>query len=438
MKIKKIFISLAISLIFSSSFSQTDSIPLSTSYNLSDCIKMGIKRNYDILIVRQKQQISDNNYTLGNAGFLPSANFLLSNPNSINNDMMLKTNNSSNQLSPSVNIEWPIFQGFLAKATYQRLEELKTLGELETRQTIENLISETASIYYQIVRQNIRYDNLKNLITLSQERLNIVEARYELGTASKLELQQALVDYNADNTLLIKQEELIFNYLIELNQLISTENIEQKIDIKDNTIDLIPIGTKTELWQKIETSNSAIIVSERNFALSEADLRIAKSRKYPYFTLNTGYNYDQIWNNQTLQTQQQGLNLGLSIGMNLFDGLNQRREENNAEIQLNISELNKKSLEQTIRADFAKLWTAYTTNKSIILLEEINVETAQEYFDIAMDRYKLGELSGIELREAQNSLLESVERLSIAQFNTKICEISLVLLSGEILNFYIE
>ena len=54
---------------------------------------------------------------------------------------------------------------------------------------------------------------------------------------------------------------------------------------------------------------------------------------------------------------------------------------------------------------------------------------------IAIDRYKLGELSGIELREAQNSLLEAEERLSVAEYSTKICEISLLQLSGQILTY---
>ena len=59
---------------------------------------------------------------------------------------------------------------------------------------------------------------------------------------------------------------------------------------------------------------------------------------------------------------------------------------------------------------------------------------AQENYNIAIERYKLGDLSGIELREAQNSLLAAEERLSTAEYSTKICEISLLQLSGQIMN----
>ena len=66
-------------------------------------------------------------------------------------------------------------------------------------------------------------------------------------------------------------------------------------------------------------------------------------------------------------------------------------------------------------------------------LEKENRIVATDNYAIAMDRYKLGNLAGIELREAQNSLLEAEERQSIAEYATKVCEISLLQLSGELM-----
>ena len=50
-----------------------------------------------------------------------------------------------------------------------------------------------------------------------------------------------------------------------------------------------------------------------------------------------------------------------------------------------------------------------------------------------MDRYMLGDLSGIEMREAQKSLLDAEERLLSSRFNTKLCEISLLQISGNVM-----
>ena len=57
---------------------------------------------------------------------------------------------------------------------------------------------------------------------------------------------------------------------------------------------------------------------------------------------------------------------------------------------------------------------------------------ARENYEIAMERYLLGDLPGIEMREAQKSLLDAEERILTAQYNTKLCEISLQQISGNI------
>ena len=41
-------------------------------FSLDDCIQTGLERNYSIRIIRNEQQISDNNATPGNAGYLPT------------------------------------------------------------------------------------------------------------------------------------------------------------------------------------------------------------------------------------------------------------------------------------------------------------------------------------------------------------------------------
>ena len=73
----------------------------------------------------------------------------------------------------------------------------------------------------------------------------------------------------------------------------------------------------------------------------------------------------------------------------------------------------------------------------MILLEEDTLVAARENYEIAMERYRLGDLPGIEMREAQKSLLDAEERILTAQYNTKLCEISLQQISGNVL-IYLE
>ena len=68
-------------------------------------------------------------------------------------------------------------------------------------------------------------------------------------------------------------------------------------------------------------------------------------------------------------------------------------------------------------------------------LERQNLITAKDIHDIAMDRYIQGDLSGFEVREAQKSLLDAEERILSAEYNTKLCEISLLQISGKITKY---
>ena len=78
---------------------------------------------------------------------------------------------------------------------------------------------------------------------------------------------------------------------------------------------------------------------------------------------------------------------------------------------------------------------AYKNNLEVVKLEQQNLIAAKENYEIAMERYLLGDLPGIEMREAQKSLLDAEERILTAEYNTKLCEISLMQISGNILEY---
>jgi outer membrane protein TolC len=71
----------------------------------------------------------------------------------------------------------------------------------------------------------------------------------------------------------------------------------------------------------------------------------------------------------------------------------------------------------------------------LLQLEKDNLEVAKEYYEAAMERYRVGELSGIELRESQLNLLGAEERLLVAEYNSKLAEISIKQISGFITDY---
>lgn len=414
-------------------------------FDLKRCIEVGLQKNYDIRIMRNNQEISDNNLTVGNAGYLPSVDLTTGYSGSVNNTTQNLANGEKNKnsdihnqlLNAGVNLNWTVFDGFNIQTNHQRLKELQRMGELNTRLTIENFVSGLTSEYYNYIQQNIRLKNLKSAVKLSKERLRIVEARYEIGAGSRLDLQQAKVDFNSDSSRLIKQYEILYTSRISLNQMMAADNIEQLIVTADSIIEFNQFINKDDIWQKTLSSNTFLLLSNKNKNLSLLDLKTAQSENYPYLKLNAGYGYTKnIYNTGTIDNQNNlGLTYGLTLGFNLLDGFNRKRKQKNARIEVENKELQYEQTILSLKADFSNMWMAYRNNIDLTNLEKENVQTAKENHEIAIERYKLGDLSGIELREAQNSLLEAEERLVQAEYNTKLCEISLMQISGQVISY---
>jgi outer membrane protein TolC len=410
-------------------------------YDLKRCLETGLEKNYELLIVRNEQRISDNNMTWGNAGFLPAVDLNAGYSGALNNTTQEYTDGSTGrnagklnqEMNAGLNVSWTIFDGLYMQTNYRRLKEFQKIGELNTQLTVENLICDITAEYYNYVYRNLRLANLKYAVSLSKERLRIVEARYNIGSMSRLDLQQARVDFNADSSNLIKQFEVVNTSRITLNRMMALENVSQEIVAQDTLIAPNPSLEENELWNNMHQSNVRLLLSVKNKTVGELDYKALESRNYPYLKLNTGYGYtkDFYGSGNVNRQDNWGLTYGLTLGFNIFDGFNRRREQKNAKLTIQNRQLQYEQLELSLKANLANMWMAYKNNLKLINLESENVDTAHENYEIAIERYRLGELSGIELREAQNSLLGAEERLLQAQYNTKLCEISLMQISGQ-------
>jgi outer membrane protein TolC len=414
-------------------------------YDLKRCLETGLEKNYDIRIIRNEQKISDNNVTWGNAGFLPSIDLSAGYSGTLNNIIdqkyedgtTIKTNDILNQgANLGLNLSWTVFDGLLMQTNYNRLKEFRSIGELNTKLGVENWISDMVAEYYNCVHQTLRLANLKYAVSLSKERLRIVEERYNIGAGSRLEMQQARVDFNADSSNLIKQHEVVYTSGVNLNRMMSID-VSQKIIVTDSAISLNFTLKEDELQKLTQQTNSQLLLSAKNKMVSELDYKTLKSRNYPYLKLNTGYGYtlNKYGSGSLTRQDNLGLNYGFSLGFSIFDGFNRQREQKNAKITIQNKELQYEQMELSLKADLANMWMAYQNNLELINLEKENLATAHENYAIAIERYRLGDLAGIELREAQNSLLEAEERLLQAQFNTKLCEISLLQISGQAVSY---
>jgi outer membrane protein, adhesin transport system len=415
-------------------------------YTLKDCIGTGLQKNYSILIARNNEAISNNNFTQGNAGYLPSLGLTTRYNGSITNTTqnfdtsasVITNGVQSNSGNANIALGWTIFDGFSIQTTYKKLNELKNLGELNTRQTIENYIANLLSVYYTCVQQIQLVNNEKYAVMLSKERLRIDEVRYLLGSNSKLQVLQSRVYFNADSSSLSRQIEVLRATQIRLNELMAVEDMGTLFTLNDTSITVRPDLIFEKLYEETLKSNTSLLIATKNKTISAYDYKLAVSAAYPYLDLSAGYNYTVSNGSASLYKNQltNGPNYGLTLGVNLFNGFNTKRQIANSVINRKSTELKYEETVQGVKADLLTIYNAYINNLRLITLQEQNFETATENLSIAMDKYKLGNLSGLDLRDVQKSLLDAKESLLSAQYQAKLAEITLLQIAGRIMEYY--
>lgn len=412
-----------------------------TPTTLQECLEKGLNKNYSLRIVRNQEQMAANNATMENAGLLPSVSLSAGYSGSAyGNDIVARDESVTKNrgiyddgLNAGVDVSWTVFNGFQLQANYARLRELRLLSSTQTRIAVEDYIAELTAEYYNFVQQRQRLRNYVSAVKLSRERLRIVHERWMIGSLSRLDLQQARVDFNADSAQCLKQRELLASSRIRLHELMAEDSLDVRFSSFDDKIDLLVLPNFDSLWVMTKENNASMLMAAQNYTLAEIDLRSVRSRNYPYVRLNAGYGYNtnRYGSGNTLKRNQWGGDVGVSVGFNLYDG-KRRSEQRNAKLSLRNAELQEYDLTLSLYTDLADLWQAYENNRMLLALEKENVIAARENYDIAHERYLLGDLSGIEMREAQKSLLDAEERILVAEYNTKVCEISLLQLSGGI------
>lgn len=414
---------------------------------LEEAIKLGLQQNYDIRIADTEDEIATNNVTLGNAGFFPTVTGRATRDFSDNNtrnqfeseparEISNLRNNSTNA---SVQLSWTVFDGGRMFIAYNRLEAIEKSGKLLTKATIENTIANISDAYYEVVRQARKINALEDAIEISAQRVAITQEQYNVGVSAKVEILRAQVDYNADQSELLRQQEALQNAKIDLNQLLGRDP-----DISFVAIDTIVVDRQLEYQgadANLLASNPSLkrLQLERDIAIY--DLRSARALRLPTVGVTGSYGYNKslqdpvIYGNifGTNESTRQGFNYGLSLTLPIFNGFNINRQVQNSRINIESTKLQYAQLQNTLESELARAYSQYTNRMKLLNLEEANLKLADQNAEIAVERYRLGLLTAIELREAQRNQLIASNRLIDIQYEAKAAEVEIKRLTSSLL-----
>ncbi|UZO81406.1 TolC family protein [Aquimarina sp. ERC-38] len=438
-------------------------IPVSAqSLSKEEAIRYTLENNYGITISNNQVLAAENNQKLLNSGYLPQltgnagANYQKSSttvtfPSVFVDQIDLNTGDSIQVVQPDrviegvetqrynadITLSYLLFDGLGRFYNYKLLKEQYNLSALQARETIENTLIQMFSIYYELARLLENKEILEETLAISQERVKRATYQFEYGQNTKLGVLNAEVDVANDSIALLNINQSIANTKRDLgfimNREVSTETVV------DTTVFFVPELVLNTYTQDYTSNNVSILQSETNISINNYDLKVSKSGYLPTIGLNGSYGWNQSRNPPSPFfppniNNSNNLSAGVNLTWNLFDGGTTITRVKNARIALENQEIALKQIQDDVARNLANALGTYQNLLKIYDIQQQNVITNMNNFERSEERFKLGQITSIEFRQAQINLLNARTNKNLAKYDAKLAELQLLQLTGQLLN----
>ncbi len=406
-----------------------------------------LANNYNVKLAHNKMEIAQNNASIYNSGFLPSLNtsanagYDLDNQNiTFQDDTTSEIRNADTQtLNASIGLSYPLFTGFSRKYLYQQFKEQASLSKLETKNILESAILQVMGAYYQTALLTENTQVLKEVLAISKKRLERTNYQYKYGQTNKLAILNAQVDVDNDSIAYLNAKLLRDNS--KRNLLLIMGSRKSDHFQVETAVSFIPITNLSNLTNQLHQNNFDIQFIQKQLEISKLNTKISKSGLLPYVGLNTSYGLTKLYNseyNTTAELLNYGLNAGMTLSWNIFDGGQSKTKIQNAQIALSNTEIQYEQLKHQLDNELENTYYDYQNKRLVLQAQEQNLNTAQRNFERSEELFKIGRINSVEFRQAQLNLLNAQTAILKAKYEAKNTELRLLQLSGQLLDNYLN
>jgi outer membrane protein TolC len=302
---------------------------------------------------------------------------------------------------------------------------------------MQNTTAQVMQQYYNVVRQQAYLKTIEKSIEASQQRLDIVKTRQQIGVANQTDILQSSIDLNA--LLQAKQNQLLIiaQAKTDLARTInSNEDISSSIIINDT----ISIDNQLS-FDKGANSISVGLNNNPQLAALSTQIKInqqlekeTKALMYPTLRASTGYtvNSSSSAAGFSLLNETQGPFLGVNLSIPLYVGGASKKTVSNARISSKNAELQAQSLSKDIFTNAYKTFDAYKNSIEQLPIETDNYSMTQALLNLVMQKYQLGQATMVDVKQAQQSFETAGFRLISLKYTAKVAEIELKRISNQL------
>jgi len=428
---------------------QVQTLSAQENLSLSEAIEIALQKNYDIRIEKLNTEVAKNNNSWGQAGRFPSISFDITQNNSLrhttNPASFLQGDVINNDLQPSINLSWTLFDGMAVRINKARFAELERQAEGTTQAVIQNSVQAVMQAYYRAVLEQERLRITQEALDLSRDKYDYLKLKRELGSAVTTEVLLEKSNYLTDSSRLVSQQIVFRNAVRELNVLLVEDDPNLIRTLTDTLHGASQEYDFEELRNKMIVENIDLKTLQFAQNIRQHEVKLRQADRLPQISLQATGNYNtarqDLTNAQFLDgrsgdvtsAQNSTLAMNFTFSVPLFSGGIIQRNIQNAVLQEKNVLLQIERQKQQLSQNLASALDLYNVRKQLVQIALQNRETAKTNLDLAEERFKTGLINSFDYRQLQNNALNAAFAELEAIYNLNDIHITLLRLTGGIL-----
>lgn len=401
--------------------------------SLSDALAIALKNSYNIQLAKNNVEIATINNYVGVAGGLPTVNATVNdveNITTINQKFpdpsrdVTRSGVSSNNMNANITAGILLFNGFRVKAAQQRLNELQKMNQDMLNAQIQSTMASVITSYYDVVRQQNLLSTIDKSIEVSQQRIDIINSRKEVGLANNADLYQAQIDLNA-----LVQSKQAQQLIIDQGKTNLLSLIFVSPDSSVVISDTIVVDEKINFSQlkTLALKNPQVSAAEQQIKINELIERETAALLVPTLRATTGINFSNTKSGAgfILENRSYGPFLGVNLAIPIYNGLINKKQQQVAEINTRNAKVQRDQFLLDIETGAVRTYQAYANTLAQLKTAKQNQVLSKQLLDLVMQRFQLGQATIVDVKLAQQSFENESYRLVNLAFTAKVAEVEL-------------
>lgn len=299
-------------------------------------------------------------------------------------------------------LSYDVYTSGQRSASIRAAEEQVNFNQLDLERVAEDLRLNVSTFYFNLQSADELVRINQSAVNNAQASLRDTQALEQAGVGTRFDVLQAevqLANATQDLTNAISQQEIARRQLAAQLSLAQGVNLAAADPVEIAGLWNLSLEESiTQAFQNRAELEQQLV--QRN--ISQAQRRIALAQLGPRVSIASTYEVLDAFNDQVGITD--GVSLGASVSLNLFDGGAARARARQAETDSAIAETNFAETRNQVRLQVEEAYSTLQSNLANIQTASVALEQAREALRLARLRFQAGVGTQTEVINAENAL----------------------------------